>query len=302
MLPIELLICFAFSGCLGILAARWWLRRSRAEHLPAESPDPYVIAWVRGGPVEPIKLAVVELAQAGCIQLVSQSTLVIGEVDSAVLERTGRSADAALSPMAARILLILAFPLTPAKLLEEAASDEDIQRLVAPTRAWAEEAGLVADDEARREARQAAWTAALVAVGSGFALRHWFALNGSASVGWVAVAIAVALVPAAFLLLRVPRILPTGDAWLRSARFNKPRSETRSISHVGDPLLLSVAIIGTSALAGTPFADLGEALDPRPKSGSDGGASTSGGDSSTSKDHDGSGNDGGGDGGGGGGD
>ena len=92
----QFLLLFAVVAAVTLLASWWWMRQSDpTANLPAlpvpTSPDPYEIAYLRGGENEVLRLALFRLIQGGCLR-VTEERKWWGTKEQRV-ERTGNVAD-----------------------------------------------------------------------------------------------------------------------------------------------------------------------------------------------------------------
>ncbi len=265
---------------LAVVGARWLNRRLpplSPPATPAPPPDPYELAWLRGGSVAVLQLAVYELVRAGHLVLVPASGEQAGRTALARLVRPSAVAPAAaLGDPARQLLGQLAGPVDRARL-----------HRVAPLLA-----GCCADaDRAQRAtgllltpgARARGWGITLLGMVVVLASAAW-QLPGIQSAGEaLAPAVCAAAGMLALLLLSRPdaRLSPRGRSYLAAcARAIPPAAGSRPggarwtpaaeggeeayrpAGSAPPPGLLAVAVGGLPTLTGTVHAGLMALLDP----------------------------------------
>jgi uncharacterized protein (TIGR04222 family) len=239
--PEFLLIYFCFS--LAVIVAIVLLRR-HAES--GGSPridlgDPYLIAYLRGGEDEALRVAVVSLIDRG--MLVKDGNL-IRRADHV-------TADMAARPIERAVLEIFITADNGASILK----DKNLKLVFQPYRDALERAGLLPDG-ATRAARLKRLLVGLAALGIVGVIKIQIGLSLERPVGFLVVMMIVAIVIATALAF--PRLTARGKAALQDITnlYSGLRTQINSFSPGGASaeLAMYAAVFGVAALAATPFA------------------------------------------------
>jgi uncharacterized protein (TIGR04222 family) len=282
-------------------------RLTPLRELPAE-PDPYEVAWLRGGGTEIVRLAVYDLLRCSYLAIESASAAIGGTRRVARIAEP--SPEAAISPFARMTWAACAVPMPAWKLLQGTLPKRIDERCRA-LRTRFEEQGLVI----RPAQRVQGILTTLAAVAMLLVLGIWriqdSLAHGHHNVLFLVVLVVISVAVALLAAMPPARLTSHGRAYLAglvagrpdarataSARADAAAGEPVSAGMTVAPALLGVALLGFPALAGTDYAVMDQ-LFPRAKAPSDGSSCSTGSSCGTSSSC-GSGSSGGSDGGGGG--
>jgi uncharacterized protein (TIGR04222 family) len=266
--PEFLLFYFCFS--LVVITANAVLRR-RAESGPApriDLGDPYLIAYLRGGENEALRVAVVSLVDRGMLVMNDQTISRADHITSGMVKH----------PIEYEVLKKFGAP-------DEAASvfkDRELKSEFHPYRHNLELAGLMPDSAVRlaRLKRLLVALTALVIVGL---IKIQIGLSLGRHVGFLVVMVIIAMVIAA--VSSFPRLTARGKATLEDITnlYSGLRTRVNSFSpgSASAELAMFAAVFGVGALAATPFG-YAQTLFPRATSSSSCGSSCGSSDSSSS--------------------
>jgi uncharacterized protein (TIGR04222 family) len=238
--PEFLLFYFCFS--LAVIVAIVLLRR-RAES--GGSPridlgDPYLIAYLRGGEDEAIRVAVVSLIDRGMLvkfaHLISRADHVTGDMASRPIERA----------------LLEKFSLTGYG--ESVLKDKNLKLVAQSYKDTLERAGLLPDG-ATRAARLKRLLLGVAALGIVGVVKIQIGLSLERPVGFLTMMMIVAIVIASAVAF--PRLTARGKATLEDITnlYSGLRTQINSFSPGGASaeLAMFAAVFGVAALAATPF-------------------------------------------------
>jgi uncharacterized protein (TIGR04222 family) len=239
--PEFLLFYFCFS--LAVIGAIILLRR-RAES--GGSPridlgDPYLIAYLRGGEDEALRVAVVSLVDRG--MLVADGRL-IRRADHVTVDMASR-------PIERAVLELFITADNGASILK----DKNLKPVFQPYQDTLERAGLLPDG-ATRGARLKRLMLGLAALGIVGVIKIQIGLSLERPVGFLVVMMIVAIVIAA--AVSFPRLTARGKATLEDITnlYSGLRTQIHSYGAGGASaeLAMYAAVFGVAALAATPFA------------------------------------------------
>jgi uncharacterized protein (TIGR04222 family) len=245
--PEFLLFYFCFSLAV-IIAIVFFRRRAESGHAPRiDLGDPYLIAYLRGGEDEALRVAVISLVDRG--MLVMDGNLI-------------RRADHVTSGMAKYPIEYEALKkfdvLGEEASVFEAASvlkDDNLKSALQPYRHKLERAGLMPDANVRHD-RRMRLLLALTALGSVGAIKIQIGLSLGKPVAFLVVIMIAAMIIAA--AISFPRLTARGDATLEDVTnlYAGLRTQVNSISpgSATAELAMFAAVFGVGALAATPFA------------------------------------------------
>ncbi len=254
------------------LAVRWLVPPSLDAPPTIEgAPNPYEVAFLRGGPPDVTRLAVADLMQRGLVTIADEPRA-LGLLKTKVLKAVGSGEGVAdLHPVAATLLETIGHkPRQPAIVFRsdfQTALCEDMQRLETTLR----EAGLLTSEEAFTVSRTARVIGSLLLVGlAGYkvaaAIRsdHW---NLGFLVALTAISVIVLMIVTA-----QRRLTSAGRVQLKrwETAFADARTAVKSttIGTAPEPaFLLGCALFGVAAMEGTAFASLHDAYQRAASSG-----------------------------------
>jgi len=269
--PEFLLFYFCFS--LAVIGAIVLLRR-RAESggLPRiDLGDPYLIAYLRGGEEEALRVAVVSLVDRGMLVMDGHQ---IRRADHVTVDMAHRPIERAVLE-----LFITADDVAPVL------KDKNLKPVFQPYRDTLERAGLLPDG-ATRAARLKRLLLGVAALGIVGVIKIQIGLSLERPIGFLVVMMIIAIVIGA--ALSFPRLTARGKATLEDITnlYSGLRTQINSFSPGGASaeLAMYAAVFGVAALTATPFAyaeDLfrrryGEASASSSCGSSDGGSSSCG--------------------------
>lgn len=266
--PEFLLFYFCFS--LVVIFALAILRR-RAESGPApkiDLGDPYLIAYLRGGEHEALRVAVISLVDRGLLAM-----------DDKIIRRVDHIAnDMVKHPIEYEVLKKFGDPGEAHSIFK----DGQLKSLLQPYRDKLERAGLMPDGALRRD-RRMRLLLALMALGVAGVIKIVIGLSLGKPVGFLVVMMIAAMVIAAFSSF--PRLTARGKATLSDVTnlYSGLRTRVYSLSpgSASAELAMFAAVFGVAALAATPFG-YARTLFPQATSSSSCGSSCGSSDSSSS--------------------
>jgi uncharacterized protein (TIGR04222 family) len=245
--PEFLLFYFCFSLAV-VIAIVFFRRRAESGHAPRiDLGDPYLIAYLRGGEDEALRVAVISLVDRG--MLVMDGNLI-------------RRADHVTSGMAKYPIEYEALKKFDVQGEEasvfEAASvlkDESLKSALQPYRDKLERAGLMPNANVRRD-RRMRLLLALTALGAAGAIKIQIGLYLGKPVAFLVVMMIAAMIIAA--AISFPRLTARGETTLEDVTnlYAGLRTQVNSISpgSATAELAMFAAVFGIGALAATPFA------------------------------------------------
>src|SRR5262245_10757955 len=266
--PEFLLFYFFFS--LVVIYANAFLRR-RAESGPApkiDLGDPYLIAYLRGGENEALRVAVVSLVDRGMLVM----------NDNIISRADHLTSEMAKHPIEYEVLKKFGAPDKAASVFK----DDALKSVFQPYREKLELAGLI-PDSAVRSARLKRLILALTALGVVGVIKIQIGLSLGRPVSFLVVMMIIAMVLTA--LSSFPRLTARGNETLADITnlYSGLRTQVNSFSPGGSSaeLAMFAAVFGVTALAATPFG-YAQTLFPRATSSSSCGSSCGSSDSSCS--------------------
>src|SRR5262245_3314805 len=266
--PEFLLLYFCFS--LLVIFAIAILRR-RAESGPApkiDLGDPYLIAYLRGGEHEALRVAVISLVDRGMLVM-----------DDQIIRRADHVTDDMVKhPIEYEVLKKFGDPGDAPSIFKV----NNLRSLFLPYRDKLERAGLMPDADVRRD-RLMRLLLALMALGVTGVIKIVIGISLGKPVGFLVVMMIAAMVIAFFLSF--PRLTARGKATLTDATnlYSGLRTRVNSFSpgSASAELAMFAAVFGVAALAATPFG-YARTLFPQATSSSSCGSSCGSSDSSSS--------------------
>jgi len=238
--PEFLLLYFCFS--LVVIIAIAILRR-RAESGPApkiDLGDPYLIAYLRGGVHEALRVAVISLVDRGMLVM-----------DDQIIRRADHVTDDMVKhPIEYEVLKKFGDPGDAPSIFKV----NNLRSLFLPYRDKLERAGLMPDADVRRD-RLMRLLLALMALGVAGVIKIVIGLSLGKPVGFLVVMMIAAMVIAFFLSF--PRLTARGKATLADVTnlYSGLRTRVNSFSpgSASAELAMFAAVFGVAALAATPF-------------------------------------------------
>jgi len=238
--PEFLLFYFCFS--LVVIFAIAILRR-RAESGPApkiDLGDPYLIAYLRGGENEALRVAVISLVASGMVVM-----------DNQIIRRADHvTGGMAKHPIEYEVLKKFGAPGEAASVFK----DNHLKSALLPYRDKLELAGLMPDG-AVRSARLMRLALALMALGIVGVIKIQIGLSLERPIGYLALMMIVAMIFA--LCVSFPRLTARGKAVLEDLKnlYSGLRTRVNSSNPGGAimDLAMFAAVFGIGALAATPF-------------------------------------------------
>jgi uncharacterized protein (TIGR04222 family) len=266
--PEFLLLYFCFS--LVVIFAIAILRR-RAETGPApkiDLGDPYLIAYLRGGEQEALRVAVISLVDRGMLAM-----------DDQIIRRADYVTDDTVRhPIEYEVLKKFGDPGEASSIFK----DDNLKSLLQPYHDKLERAGLMPDANVRRD-RLMRLLLALMWLGCVGVIKIVVGLSLGKPVGFLVVMMIAAMAIAAFSSF--PRLTARGKATLADITnlYSGLRTRVNSFSpgSASAELAMFAAVFGVAALAPTPFG-YARTLFPRVTSSSSCGSSCGSSDSSSS--------------------
>jgi len=266
--PEFLLLYFCFS--LFVIIAIAILRR-RAETGPApkiDLGDPYLIAYLRGGEHEVLRVAVISLVDRGML-----------DMDDQIIRRADQVTDDMLKhPIEYEVLKKFGDPGEASAIFK----DDNLKSLLQPYRDKLERAGLMPDAYVRRD-RLMRLLLALMALGVVGVNKIVIGLSRGKPVGFLVVMMIAAMAIVAFSSF--PRLTARGKATLADITnlYSGLRTRVNSFSpgSASAELAMFAAVFGVAALTATPFG-YARTLFPQAISSSSCGSSCGSSDSSSS--------------------
>lgn len=245
--PEFLLFYFLFS--LVVIIAIVLFRR-RAESGPApriDLGDPYLIAYLRGGEDEALRVAVISLVDRGMLVM-----------DGHLIRRADDvTASMAKCPIEYEALKKFDAPYEEASVFEAASflKDHNLKSALQPYRDKLERAGLMPDANARH-ARRMRLLLALTGLGVVGAIKIQIGLYLGKPVTFLVVMMIAAMIIAT--AISFPRLTARGEATLKdvTSLYAGLKTQVNSISPGSGAaeLAMFAAVFGVGALAATPFA------------------------------------------------
>jgi uncharacterized protein (TIGR04222 family) len=265
--PEFLLFYFLFS-LLVILAVVVLRRRAESGDAPKiDLGDPYLIAYLRGGEDEALRVAVISLVDRGMLIM-----------DGHLIRRADHvTSGMAKHPIEYEILKMFDVQSEEASVHEAASvlKNNNLRPLLLPYRDKLERAGLMPGAKVRRD-RRMRMLLALMALGVVGVIKIQIGLSIERPVGFLVVVMIAAMVIAA--CVSFPRLTARGKATLEDVTnlYAGLRTQVNSMSpgSATAELAMVAAVFGIGALAATPFA-YAEDLFRREYSGSSCGSSGS---------------------------
>ena len=237
------------------LAACWWTLRqrdptvSRLVPLVPSDPDPYEIAYLRGGENEVTRVVIIGLTQRGYLQATERK------------ERLPKHPDPRhLSHLERLVFDRCSSPATEEEIFQS------VKGVCAPFEQRLHSERLLMPPEMQIVALKVGLAGALVILGLG-GYKLWVALaTGHSNVGFLLV-MGIASLVGLYYVCRPPRLSSRGRAYLQrlESAFEglKGRASAGNFAATDPTLLLLVGIFGVKMLAGTPYAYYQEIFTPR---------------------------------------
>jgi uncharacterized protein (TIGR04222 family) len=237
--------CFGLAVIIAIVVLR---RRAESGDAPRiDLGDPYLIAYLRGGEDEALRLAVISLVDRGVLAMDGKfirradhvtSGMVKYPIEHEALKKFDATGEEASVFEAASVL-----------------ADDSLKSALQPYRDILERAGLMPDANVRRD-RRMRLLLALMALGVVGVIKIQIGLSLGKPVALLVVMMIAAMVIAA--AFSFPRLTALGKATLEDITnlYSGLRTRVNSFSPGGGSaeLAMFAAVFGVAALAGTPFA------------------------------------------------
>lgn len=247
----------------------WWLIRSAdtsdrelALSLPPD-PDPYEVAYLRGGGAEVIRLAVFRLIQAHCL-------VASGSGDGTITRNKQHAVPPGMSNIEQEVYTHFAFPQKLGDVCKQLAPQ--IRDLCAPLESRLNSDGLLNTETVQARAQQVRLLLMAVVLGLG-----GYKLAVALSRGRTNVAFLVIMGIVGFVFARkvsrASRLSRRGKTYLKrlQAKLEGGKAAIHGVEGVGDAnFALMVALFGFSLLAGTAYAGYMDTLTSRVPLASDG--------------------------------
>jgi uncharacterized protein (TIGR04222 family) len=238
----EFLLFYFFFSLVVILAIVILRRRAESGDAPkTDLGDPYLIAYLRGGENEALRVAVISLVDRGLLVMNDQRIRRADHVTNSM----------APHPIEYEVLRKFSVQGEAASIFK----DDRLKVAFQPYRQKLENAGLLPDAEAR-QARWIRFLLAFMALCGVGAIKIEIGLSLDRPVGFLIGMMIVAIIVAAFASF--PRLTARGKAMLADIRNLCSGLKTRvtSLSPGSAPaeLAMFAAVFGVGALAATPFA------------------------------------------------
>ena len=245
--PEFLLFYFCFSLAI-VIAIVFFRRRAESGHAPRiDLGDPYLIAYLRGGQDEALRVAVISLVDRGMLVM-----------DGHLIRRADHvSSGMAKYPIEYEALKKFDVLGEEASVFEAASvlKDDNLKSALQPYRHKLERAGLMPDANVRSD-RRMRLLLALTALGVAGAIKIQIGLSLGKPVAFLVVMMIAAMIIAA--AISFPRLTARGEATLEDVTnlYAGLRTQVNSISpgSATAELAMFAAVFGVGALAATPFA------------------------------------------------
>jgi uncharacterized protein (TIGR04222 family) len=264
MFPFDLLgpdfLLFFFGLCLATIFAGWmWRRIAESGEAPKLNlADPYLIACLRGGANETIRIATISLVERNLLQ-----------VKDKIIVRSPKPVEAtSLPPLEAALLQVLRTPTEPARLFD----NDYLKTNCEPYQTTLQQAGLLPSADQKASRRIIFALTVLWLLGIGF-YKVQIGLANDRPVMFLIVLMIIAVIAASFALF--PRLTPRGKAMLADIRslYGDLRSRQSRGLQKSEAVLVA-AVFGIGALGTFDYAYAKE-LFPRADQASSGGCGSS---------------------------
>jgi uncharacterized protein (TIGR04222 family) len=284
----EFLVLYGVVIAATLLWCWWQVRASdpttgqAPPTVPATPPDPYEIAYLRGGENEVTRVAVFSLLQREYLHAVPVRRGLFGRRGTQQLEHAPKQPpQSALTPIERRVFEWFSWPRNPAEIFRGTAP-ADVKQQCAGYEQHARQERLLMPEQVLRGAWRVALLGAAVILGLG-AYKLAIALSRGHSNVWFLIIMAVVSM---FLLrwaAQVPRLSRRGQAYLQQLRLAYEPTRAQMGWATGDDMLpLMVGLFGVGVLAGTPLDDYREMFPAAARSGGSCGSGCGSGGSSCS--------------------
>ncbi len=262
MFPFDLrgpdFLLFYFGLSLATIFGCWmWRRFAESGDAPKLNlADPYLIAHLRGGSNEAIRLAVVSLIERHLLKV----------KDKTVERSPNPVEDSSLPKIESAALQVLRTPSTPAKLFD----NSYLKTTCEPYRATLQQAGLLPSDE-QQNMRSVIFALALLCLLSVGIYKVRIGLTNDRPIAFLVIMMVVATITLAFALF--PRLTPRGKAMLADVKSLYGGLRIRKSNKLPQTeALMLAAVFGIGALGAFDYAYAKE-LFPRADASSSGGSS-----------------------------
>lgn len=250
------------------------------------SPDPYGIAYLRGGANEATRLAALALIQRGVLEVTEETkakNFQISTPQPPTLRRVPNASVGNLLPAEEALYEATRTPLLASEIFGTTGVSTKVNRQFKAVQQFLENEELLTTPALRAAITTCNWWAAglLLLLGS-YKLVDAL-IEGRHNIGFLSILLCV--VPLSFIPARAPRLTAKGRAYLKqlqTAFHGLPRAPSL-VSESGNfandaaaTLILSVAIFGTMALQGVAFADYNRMFPKAPTANSAGCGGSSG--------------------------
>lgn len=245
-----------------LIMAWWW--RVRAGNptallpplsLPA-NPDPYEIAYLRGGENEVMRVVAFGLIQRSYLQ-VTEEKLWIFSMGQKLTQAPKHPDPRHLSPLEREIFDFFASPSKAADIFQSSSLSAGVRGYCRDYEERLKKDQLLSPPEVRAAARHAGWTGTLVILGLG-GYKFAVALAKGRHNVWFLILMAIVSLTILMFVCRPPRLSRRGKDYLKrlQAVFKLLKSRA-AVPRSGVPdltLLLLVSLFGVNVLSGTSYA------------------------------------------------
>jgi uncharacterized protein (TIGR04222 family) len=255
----EFLVLYGVVIAATLLWCWWQVRASdpttgqAPPPVPASPPDPYALAYLRGGENEVTRVAVFSLLQRGYLQAVPVAGGLFRRRRAQQLEHAPKQPDhKALTPIERRVFEWFSWPRNPVEIFRGTVPT-DVKQQCAGYEQHARQERLLMPDQAVSGALRMGLLGAAVILGLGA-----YKLAIAVSRGYPNVWFLIIMAVVSLFLLRwatqVPRLSRRGEAYLRQLRqAYEPTRAQMGLATGDDMLPLMIGLFGLSVLSGSPF-------------------------------------------------
>ncbi len=221
------------------------------------NPDPYEVAYLRGGENEVTRVAILSLIQRGYLRATQTPKHLLASAGEEHLAHAPDHPDPRhLTPMERAVFGWFATAHTAGEIFQSTELTSRIQAYCLPYDSHLKSQRLLMPPEASQSAWNIGRTGALVILGLGGYKLALALMKGRTNVAFLILMGLLSLVPLV-LVCRTPRISSRGRAYLERLQlaFDRLKGRAASLAQGGvDPnLLLLVGLFGVGVLAGTPY-------------------------------------------------
>jgi uncharacterized protein (TIGR04222 family) len=253
---LDFLVFYAIAITATLILSQHFGRGRDDDRRPpiiSATPDPYEIAYLRGGAFEVARLAMFDLLQRGLLQRTAKKPNPLSQTDLAAQQTGG------LRPPLASVLSFFSTPKQPHELFASS-NMQAVNAFCAPLEEMERSNQLLSDGAMQARCRKALGISVLIIIGIA-AYKIWVAtMQGRHNIGFLIIlGIVGSLI--AIPVNKCPRLNNRGREYLKSLQtaFGRLRQQGRQVQattsvNQSDPAMMLVAVFGFGALAGTPQA------------------------------------------------